>query len=492
MRRILSVSLPFWATQRLARRLPHPEPAVVVHPKGHRQIVVHAGPEASHVGVHPGMDLAHARALLGIEPCVLPYEPARDAAALEALARWTSRWTPLAAADHPDGLLLDLTGCEHLFGGERRIAAAIMQRLRSWGLSARIGGASTVGAAWGIARFGPHVVTFSGAGGEQQVLGPLPIAALRLGTEAIESLHEVGVRRIEQLVVLPRRMLPARYGDELVRRMDQAFGLVHEAIYGEPEHHPIRVGMELPGGTTQWEAVALAVQRLIGDLATALQQREAGLRRMDATFERLDSATIRMGIQVGRPTQTPTHLWRLFAPRLERLNLGYGITGITLEALGLARLVHRQTMLIDHPTERAADAVGRTIDAISNRLGPDRVRRPVQLPSHRPERAAATASIFDPPPAAIAAPELDRPSVLFDHPEPVRVISLSPDGPVMSITRQGTTQRITASIGPERIGGEWWHAREPGRDYFRLQDEAGRWLWAFREAGAWFIHGEWA
>jgi len=53
---------------------------------------------------------------------------------------------------------------------------------------------------------------------------------------------------------------------------------------------------------------------------------------------------------------------------------------------------------------------------------------------------------------------------------------------------------ITASIGPERIAGEWWRKNEPTRDYFAVQDDAGRWLWVYREleTGRWFVHGRWS
>ena len=55
--------------------------------------------------------------------------------------------------------------------------------------------------------------------------------------------------------------------------------------------------------------------------------------------------------------------------------------------------------------------------------------------------------------------------------------------------------------GPERIAEEWWQPEASGdadaiRDYYRVEDEAGRRFWLFRAGfhdgdckSRWFIHG---
>ena len=56
----------------------------------------------------------------------MPIEVA-DAKTLDDIADWCDRFTPLVALDPPHGLFLDITGCAHLFGGER---ALLQTRLR--------------------------------------------------------------------------------------------------------------------------------------------------------------------------------------------------------------------------------------------------------------------------------------------------------------------------------------------------------------------------
>ena len=164
MRRVLSIFLPLWPVERVARRLPRAEPrrgrhsstaVLVVLTAASRQLVEHACHVAIRAGVVPGMSLAHARALLGNDLTLftIPHEPNEDQRRLVVLARWAERWSPVVCVDPPDGILIDLTGTEHLFGGEAKMLSRIERSLRRFGLTARLGIASTVGTAWAVARY---------------------------------------------------------------------------------------------------------------------------------------------------------------------------------------------------------------------------------------------------------------------------------------------------------------------------------------------------
>lgn len=501
----MSVYLPRWPTDRVRRKrgLDRSSAVLVVAVKADRQIVMDASGDALEAGVRPGMDVAHARALIsGAAPVIAPHAPRKDAAALEALAQWAVRWSPMAAADPPDGLLLDITGCEHLFGGEASIVRRMSRGLRRLGFEHRIAVASTVGAAWGLARFAGAAPILVAPGREREAVAALPVEALRLTPSIVESLHEVDITSVRQLLDLPRATLPARYGNELVVRLDQALGATPEGVPHAAVSTPLEVEMELPGGTTQWEAVSLAVWRMLTDLMARVEQLESGMRHLEAVFTRLDAGSVRLVVQVSRPTRNVKHLWALLRPKLDRLNLGFGVSGIALRAHAIARLAHEQVSLIEigEASASADPAVHQTIDTLANRLGRERVCAVECRPSHRPERASVVRPLLDAAPTQNASAReegereaCERPSLLYPTPEPVRVLSLSPDGPVLSLRLRGVEHRVTASVGPERISGEWWRAPEPARDYFRVQDEAGRWLWLFRErAGDWFVHGEWA
>ncbi|MBL8964832.1 MAG: DNA polymerase Y family protein [Phycisphaeraceae bacterium] len=510
---MLSIFLPLWPVERVARRVQRQvgdgsarerreqAAVLVVSTVASRQLVEHACARSLHAGVLQHMTLAHARALLGnVERLyIAPHEPDEDRRQLGVLARWSERWSPVVSVDPPDGLIIDLTGVEHLFGGEEAMAARVEHALRRLGLTASLGIASTVGAAWAVARHGHHRRMHVKPGHEREALVHLPVAALRIQPSAITALDEVGIRTIGEALALPRSSLPARYGSEMVMRLDQATGHLHEPVFRLPEKIDFTACIELPGGTTAWESTHAATHDALRRLTDLLESRGQGLRELTAYYDRIDRGRSVVQVRVSRASRAVQHLWNLIRPRLERVQLGEGVERITLAAGGMAPVKERQFECLGAAANRAdrADdaAFSQMLDVIANRIGRDRVVIPVVRESHRPERMVTMAPITvarqDRP---IADLPRHRPSHLIEPPEPVRVMALWPDGPVARVRRQGVDLSVRYCSALERIGGEWWRSPEHARDYCRVQDEHGRWLWVFREArsGEWFIHGEWA
>src|SRR5260370_42029397 len=104
------------------------------------------------------MPLAEAKALGG-KP---PEEPVRfdphdcrpDCAALRQLAVLCQQFTPLVAleeAEQPTSLLLDITGCGPVFGGEEALARKVVDAFSHRGYAVRVAIADTVGTAWALA-----------------------------------------------------------------------------------------------------------------------------------------------------------------------------------------------------------------------------------------------------------------------------------------------------------------------------------------------------
>ena len=154
LRRYLSVWLRRLPTDRI-RRSP-PEALVVASPvKGALRLSA-VNDAAAALGLNAGMALADARAMYP-QIAVADADAHADAQVLAAIADWCDRYTPLVGLDPPDGLMLDVTGCAHLFGGETALAEDLVRRLKAQGYQARVAIADTVGCAWGVARFSPSL-----------------------------------------------------------------------------------------------------------------------------------------------------------------------------------------------------------------------------------------------------------------------------------------------------------------------------------------------
>lgn len=454
-------------------------------------------------GVRPGMTISQAKALLRGSV----HEEAWDAALLAKALRWLAlkavRFTPKVATDAAtasgDGLWLDITGCTHLFGGRWAMIARIVAYFHRLGFEARAAAAPTMGAAWALARYGPEACCDADARTLDAALHPLPIAALRLSDEQIHGLHELGIVTIDQMLRIPRAELARRYGAEVCRRLDQAFGREAEMFTPIRTRPPLALGRTFAGPTDQAEPIALSVRQLLDALRTRLERREEGCRELLLVLMRSDLAPVQITVRASRPTRDDRHWYALLRPHLERAHLGYGVEGVTITAKSVRTLKHEQAARwIETQAQDNAEELARLADTLIARLGAEQVVRLRPRASFIPERAwtrervdavGVQTSTLD------TAPPVDRPSLLLPNPIPVDVVFLFPDGPIGRITSSDVSRNVIRCRGPERISAEWWTPGERStRDYYQLHTDDGAWLWVYRlvESGRWFLHGEWA
>jgi protein ImuB len=457
MRRVASVWLPTWPTDRLRRTSraaapPPGRPFVTAARHGAVRVLVGVDLAARAAGLRSGMSVPHAHALVaGL--VVADADPAADAAALRGrFATWAARcWSPIVGVDPPDGLLLDATGCAHLFGGEETLLARLVATLHRAGVAAHAAIADTPGAAHAVARFGAaDPIAVVPPGGAGAALADLPVAALRLDPETAAELRRFGFKRVGQLHGEPTAPLTRRFGPDLVRRLDQALGR------GAPEPITPVVPEDAPRRRRTFaepigasESLAAAAVGLTRALCAVLEAKGCGARRLDLLVERVDRLTIALRVGTARPSRDPRHLARLLTDRIGAIDPGFGVEAMTLVAARTQPLAACQLA--------AADA---TADAAS-------------WPA-----------------------DLARPFWLF-APEPVQAVALLPDDPPARFTWRGRAYRVRRADGPERICLEWW--RRPAevravRDYYRVEDADGGRFWLFRAGRGnaerrWFVHG---
>ncbi|HEX2116814.1 MAG TPA: DUF6504 family protein [Alphaproteobacteria bacterium] len=496
-RRIVSLWLPTFATDRLSRR--HTEwrakpLATIADGNVQRIVAVNAMAQAN--GIAPGQTLADARALLP-QLAVVPEQPGHDARALGRLAEWCTRYTPWTAVDRADqcgsaGLWLDITGCAHLFGSEAALVDDLIARLKTFGFAARAGIADTPGAAWAWARFASSGDVAVPPVGQREAIAPLPVAGLRIDAATVEALHSLGLRRIGDLYNFPRASLPVRFGALLLQRLDQALGHIAEPL--SPRQPPIayRALIAFAEPISEPAGIAATVDNLLHDLCAQLAQRDQGGRRFELTAYRCDGTTDSLRIGTGVPSRDPAHLARLFAEKIEKIAPGFGIDTMALAAPVVETLPARQAPLAAH--DAAFVDLTQLFDVLGTRLGHAQVMRLAMRASHIPERAVERVAAAAPVVPA-QWPDTPRPLRLFQHPEPIEASAVLPDEPPFQFVWRGALHRVARAQGPERIAGEWWRERAPTRDYYRVEDTDGRRFWLYRDnfdeprETRWFLHG---
>jgi protein ImuB len=458
-------------------------------------------PQACALGLTRGMTLADAQARKPDLKTVV-HRPDADAALLDQVLGDFGRFTPMAAIDGDDALILDVTGCTHLFGDEAGLIWAVQARAGRIGLTVRTALAGTPQAARALSRFGPGGVFAPDQ--DRLAVRALPIAALELDDKEHQALTRAGLRTLGDLDDRPTAPLAARFGTNLPVRLARILG--REDVRITPLRPPPqcivdRILFEPIAETTDVEAV-------IGDLLVEamawLDQRRLGGRAFAVTFFRIDGATRRITLRTGRATRDVSGMMRLFKERLAALacplDPGFGFDQVRLTVPVTQAMAPTQPGFEAEPT--GTEDLDRLIDRLTARLGPEAVGRFEPVESHLPERAArlvwagrrrgeTTWPERDP-----ESPPL-RPFQMFDPPQPIETVSLAPDGPPARFRWRRVTHSVVRAEGPERIGGEWW--RRPGhrtRDYYRIEDHEGRRFWVFR-AGlygekrdpSWYIHG---
>jgi len=507
------------------------------------------------------MALADVRAMYP-QLAAIDADEAADRAMLEQIADWCDRYTPLVGLDPPDGLFLDISGCAHLFGGEDELRRDLIRRLAAQGFHARAAVADTPGWAWAMARYGLSTAThgattnsahsrasgnpdysgkvstrdsgsplsrgrteerpafplistptptlpLSGRRSEQRALLPLPLAALRIDPQIAAPLAQAGLKTIGDVIDLPRAPLAARFGQDFVRRIDQALGR---------EDEPIKPRLPVPSFLAEQrfaepigreDDVLGIIVHLAQELAHAMERHGKGARRLQVALFRTDGKVVRVEIGTSEPLRDPARIRRLFLDRLavigDEADPGFGFDMIRLSALVVESFDAVQT---GWGSGDPARETAHLIDRLMARFGADRVQRLVPQDTHWPELASIAV------PANTAQSRSDagpydfaqdsripaRPIRLLERPEPIEAIAQVPDGPPVQFKWRRVTHDVAHAEGPESIALQWWrddHGLPVTRDYFRIETRQGVRVWLYREGiyqdkdnpPHWFLHG---
>ena len=120
--------------------------------------------------------------------------------------------------------MLDVTGCTHLWGGEKQYLTAMIKRLKDGGYHIRAAIADTIGSAWAIAHYGQDEGIIE-TGRQAAALLSLPPSALRLEAETIERLEKLGLRQIRNFISMPPNALRRRFGQHFLKRLNRLWGM---------------------------------------------------------------------------------------------------------------------------------------------------------------------------------------------------------------------------------------------------------------------------
>jgi protein ImuB len=466
---------------------------------GRRRVLTAADDLALHLGVYVGMPVAKAESLFA-DLMIMDADPAADALALEKLAIWALRlYSPVVAADPPDGLVLDIQGAAHLFGGEAGLIEDARRRLADLNISVVATLADTWGAAHALARFSRQTDQIIAPGKSGEALRRLPVEALRLPPEMLPDLRLLGLDTIGELAAKPRPALTKSFGPRLFRRIDQAFGRLGEPI--EPVEAPELIRIERifaePIGAP--ETIEKYTRRLTDQMCARLEEAGLGSRRLDLHFTRTDNRIETICVATAKPVREPKRLAKLLVDKIETVDPGWGIDRMVMVAACVEPLAMKQVLAAFEAPPRPD--VEDLWDVLANRHGSDCLYKAVSVATDIPERAVRRVPPSAPDTGSRRNAGFRRPQRLY-RPEEIMALAVLPDHPPRAFTWRGQRFAVACADGPERVHGEWWVTdREKGkvRDYFILEVDSGERFWVFRtgdgqhaDTGSlkWYLHGK--
>jgi protein ImuB len=468
---------------------------LILRTKDHGRMIVSAvNSVAEQKGIVKGMTVADARAFVhNLE--VLDDKPELPAKLLQRLAEWCIRFTPVVAIDLPDGLIMDVTGCAHLWGGETQYLKHIIDRLSARGYDINGAMADTIGVAWGVARFSRRRLAIVDTINHLDALMDLPPEALRLEPENIDRLHKLGLHKIRQFIRMPRTALRRRFGHSFLLQLDKATGREKEFIEAviPPEPYQERVPclepiVTLPG-------IEIALQQLLEALCLRLQQEQKGLRVAVLKGYRIDGKVEAVHIATNRPSHHVQHLFKLFQLKLSSVEPALGIELFVLDAMKVEDHLSQQEKMWEDSGGLDDERLSELIDRIASKVGINQVNRFLPEEHYWPERSFKSASSLTEEGTTQWPGNKRRPIHLLSVPQRIEVSAPIPDYPPMLFRYKDEVHNIVEADGPERIEQEWWLEEGEHRDYYCVEDEQGHRYWLFRlghyhdKIYQWFIHG---
>lgn len=512
MKRVLCVWLPDFPMQRLFEERPElkSSPAVLYVESGNRAEVVLSSADAKRHGIRSGLSLSEAQALLD-SAVFLPHDPDADRRELESLAALCHGYSPVVGLELSCGthcLVLDITGCTHLFGGECSLSRRLVVDLAERGYFAHVAVAGTVGAAWAISRFG------HGAGNDRR-LRSLPVESLRIPAKVGSQLREFDLKTVGSLLAMPRDSLPSRFGEQLLERLDEMFGRREEIIAPVRRAEPVSAEWATEEPICHPKAILHVCSDLLSEILDTVISRGEGVLRLTLSLQSEAAGVTVIEAGLSRPTDSLPHLLNLLQMKLEAEPISVWLTAVDLTASVTASMPVRQRCLFHRDESDDSSEVSRLIDRLSTRLGHNAVVRAEVLPEAVPEQAVAWLSVLDRvgprPPGRIRGLSEDpesaqpvafaRPLRLLPAPEPLESVCCSAESPEDGTSAQALSPPLQFNwnhrshwqkkhTDPEYIRTAWWQeAGQVNRDYCQVETRTGCRFWLFRDKDQWFVHG---
>jgi protein ImuB len=492
---------------------------IVVHV---RQRVMFLNAIASETGIQPGnsVDTAYT---LNAQVVSVERNSKKEARALNQLANWCYQFTPTVCIKTENSLLLEVGGCLKLFDGLGNLVELIRQGLVELGYCCQIANAPTPLSALLLAK-ASHSTGFKAlpqiakktsarprlaATSDPRIIYQVPVSYMEIDERIIQSLHNMGIRHMKELLVLPTSSLGKRFGKPFIDYLDRLTGRKpdpQQVIEPDPDFFS---ELHFLTDITNLQSLVFPMQRLLVELACFLTSRQLVVDRFSWRFRHKNHPAKTMLVCIASPDNNQQMFLTLTRLQLERFKNIREVDSLALIATDFSSAQQQNDDLFRgngfnlESEQQMTSAPPITNNLLLNmlraRLGPRTCFGLSQANDHRPEKAWKLIQLnqkdyWTPP---FNCPDNPRPTYLLKIPEPLKATQ-TPDKVPGAQSSPRLFQFFHETIpvdmellqGPERIDCDWWGQDSP-RDYFIARHRSGTTVWVFRHLknSSWYLHG---
>ena len=367
-----------------------------------------------------------------------------------------------------DAAILDITGCEKLFGAPDKIASDLLRIAKEVGLAINVAIAANPQAALYAAR-GFAGITVIPEDKESLQLGTLSLASLKFPLEFVETLSRWGIHTCAEFAALPEVAVVERFGQEgrkwyLIAKGSEPTPLIADEPPAQfEEHFDLEFPLEL------LEPLLFVLNRLLEQLCVRLRMHVLAASEVNVTLtlqpndSRNDKTLLHIRtIRLPVPAKDSKFLLKLLQLDLQTHPPGSPVIAVGVAVVPANSRTRQLGLFL--PLSPEPEQLQITLARIRKTVGEERVGNPVLLDTHRPD--AFRQSPFVLPEATMAQTAVQRQATtalrIYRPPLPV-FVELDAMRPTQ-IVHAGVRRCVLAFAGPWRTKGDWWSETVWARD----------------------------
>ncbi|MGV2986896.1 Y-family DNA polymerase [Vibrio sp. E150_011] len=439
---------------------------------GHQHDIIQLNTEAQKQGLQLGMGLGSAAALCQ-DLQVHPYDAKLENQRLADIAQWLYLITSDITLFPPNGILIKVTNMLSLYENIENYWRALSQHLAHLHINTYYSTGQSPYAAMIMAKQKCNWIETNPQQLKKRMSG-YSLSLTELETKQVEKLQRVGIQNLSDLLALSLPEVAKRFDIELVNYVGRLTGQFKHPInfHHPPEQFSHYLELLFDIENVAWLHNPLT--RLFQQLEVFLRLRDKVAYELNLTLHQRDHDDSHIQLHSAQGDYLVAKWQSLSTLTLENLQIDAAINGLTLSVIRMGEHQINEYDLFEGITSNQTPL--ELVSILQAKLGKQAVTSLHFTDDPRPEMAtqpiAFSQTTHGPKAPFSKTCQKLRPSLLYPHPFPL-------------------TDKVSITLGPERVISGWWDGYQVKRDYFIARNAFGQWLWIFRtEDYHWFVHGQ--